>query len=415
MTRCPLFIAALVLSIVPTTVKAACIGDCHDDLAVTVEELITMVNIALETAPVMTCRAGDVDGNQTITVDEIVLAVGNALEACVAASPDLEKAAGVVHSTLVGLATLLTGIPVVEPDSAVLSGAAIRGRAARRAMRFVPAALGGSGATVEPCDNGGTANVSCRVSGGNSTLSATFSNCRMPENTGIGTLNGSLVSVVTTPSVCSTGEIPYNVLISSTFTNFTETIADGGTFVASLSLPSFTQILDAQRPGCAGANGTLTLNGTFAVVIPDANVDLFGMVHTLTTPANSSGEPCVATVTATGSVDLTDRGNSRSFTASFAQTHATLQEGANDSFLASLDGSMTADCVGSITVTTETLVALPSASCAVDGSVVVGLQDGAHGRIAFTAAGGLAFDYDGDGRPDGVVAECHDSTIAQCQ
>jgi len=38
---------------------AACVGDCSGNGEVTVNELVTMVNIALETAPVSQCRNGD--------------------------------------------------------------------------------------------------------------------------------------------------------------------------------------------------------------------------------------------------------------------------------------------------------------------------------------------------------------------
>jgi hypothetical protein len=41
-----------------------------------------MVNIALGNADLSACRAGDVDGDSQITVDEILTAVNNALNGC---------------------------------------------------------------------------------------------------------------------------------------------------------------------------------------------------------------------------------------------------------------------------------------------------------------------------------------------
>ncbi len=46
------------------------------------DELITMVNIALGSSLVSTCSAGDADGNGEITINEIIAAVNNALNGC---------------------------------------------------------------------------------------------------------------------------------------------------------------------------------------------------------------------------------------------------------------------------------------------------------------------------------------------
>jgi len=68
---------------VPTlTPKQLCVGDCNSNHSVTIDGLITMVNIALGSAPVSMCSAGDANGSGEITVDEIIGAVRNALEGC---------------------------------------------------------------------------------------------------------------------------------------------------------------------------------------------------------------------------------------------------------------------------------------------------------------------------------------------
>lgn len=59
-----------------------CVGDCGDDGAVTVDEIIRGVNIALGTASVGSCGAFDVNGDNAVTVDEIVKAVNAALNGC---------------------------------------------------------------------------------------------------------------------------------------------------------------------------------------------------------------------------------------------------------------------------------------------------------------------------------------------
>lgn len=61
-----------------------CPGDCDGSGDVTVDELITMVNIALGAVPVTACEAGDLDSSGTITVDEVVVTVNAALAGCAA-------------------------------------------------------------------------------------------------------------------------------------------------------------------------------------------------------------------------------------------------------------------------------------------------------------------------------------------
>jgi hypothetical protein len=63
-----------------------CVGDCDGSNSVTVDEIVTMVNIALGMANVSTCPAGDGDSSGSITVDEIITAVNNALNGCPAGS-----------------------------------------------------------------------------------------------------------------------------------------------------------------------------------------------------------------------------------------------------------------------------------------------------------------------------------------
>ncbi len=59
-----------------------CWGDCDGNRAVSVAELLTMVNIDLGQRPVADCAPGDRDGSGQIAVDEILTAVINALHGC---------------------------------------------------------------------------------------------------------------------------------------------------------------------------------------------------------------------------------------------------------------------------------------------------------------------------------------------
>jgi hypothetical protein len=65
-----------------TPITPTCVGDCGDDGAVTVEELIIGVNIALGTAPLDLCPQFDSDNSGDVTVEELVQGVNNALGTC---------------------------------------------------------------------------------------------------------------------------------------------------------------------------------------------------------------------------------------------------------------------------------------------------------------------------------------------
>ena len=52
------------------------------DGQVTIDEILTMVNIALGNADISACTAGDTNGDDQITVDELIAAVNNALNGC---------------------------------------------------------------------------------------------------------------------------------------------------------------------------------------------------------------------------------------------------------------------------------------------------------------------------------------------
>lgn len=65
-----------------STGGSGCAGDCDGDGQVNIGELIAMVGIALDTAPIAQCAAGDGNGDGAIRIDELLLAVTHALAGC---------------------------------------------------------------------------------------------------------------------------------------------------------------------------------------------------------------------------------------------------------------------------------------------------------------------------------------------
>ncbi len=66
---------------------ASCTGDCDGDGTVTINEVITMVNVTLDGSNAVTCTAGDANDDNAITVDEILAAVNAALSGCAQQTP----------------------------------------------------------------------------------------------------------------------------------------------------------------------------------------------------------------------------------------------------------------------------------------------------------------------------------------
>lgn len=61
-----------------------CVGDCGYDGSVTVDELISSINVALGTSPLGACLTADRGADGEVTMDELLTAVNAALNGCVA-------------------------------------------------------------------------------------------------------------------------------------------------------------------------------------------------------------------------------------------------------------------------------------------------------------------------------------------
>ena len=72
--------AALVASVAAGQVP--CPGDCNADGAVTVDEIVASVSIALGTTAIDGCAAADFDADGAVTVDEVLLGIQAALTGC---------------------------------------------------------------------------------------------------------------------------------------------------------------------------------------------------------------------------------------------------------------------------------------------------------------------------------------------
>lgn len=80
----------------PTVAPRFCPGDCNNDRAVTIDELVTGVNVALERVDSCVCVRSDVDHDGTVSISEIVTAVDMLLRECATSIPS-PTATPVIH------------------------------------------------------------------------------------------------------------------------------------------------------------------------------------------------------------------------------------------------------------------------------------------------------------------------------
>lgn len=66
----------------PTPTPPVCSGDCNRDGAVSIAELIAIVNIGLERSSVDECPEADVDGDGRIVIQEMIRAVRSSIDSC---------------------------------------------------------------------------------------------------------------------------------------------------------------------------------------------------------------------------------------------------------------------------------------------------------------------------------------------
>jgi len=82
--RCTMHIAVgLLLGLCLSEARAQqCVGDCNGNGAITIDELVTGVNISLGTAPVANCPVFDANDNGVVAIDELITVVNNSLYGC---------------------------------------------------------------------------------------------------------------------------------------------------------------------------------------------------------------------------------------------------------------------------------------------------------------------------------------------
>ena len=127
------YAALAVISPVRSAQGQSCIGDCNGDGTVAVNELVTMVSIALGALDMSACPVGDANGDDSVAIDELVTAIRAALGEC-ASSPDLVGAIALSRHYVAVEFTGSVGPDAVQPANYSITapdGSALAVNAAR--------------------------------------------------------------------------------------------------------------------------------------------------------------------------------------------------------------------------------------------------------------------------------------------
>jgi hypothetical protein len=165
-----LLLASTVAALAPPPAGAqVCGGDCNGDGAVTVDELIRGVRIALGEIGVGDCVAIDVDANGEVEIGDVVTAVNHLL------AGDCGSGQSSLRGALNGSQTAIGLIQIIDLGRASAGGAGLAGAwiggAAGLSEAFPP--------FLAPCPDGGDLLVECATDGALSRLDLTFGDCHV--------------------------------------------------------------------------------------------------------------------------------------------------------------------------------------------------------------------------------------------
>ena len=422
-----------------------CVGDCNCNGRVTVDEILTMVNIALGNTDVSRCFAGDANGDQQVTIDEILTAVNNALNMCpIAGTPT---------------ATVGTATPTPTPTATSVTGGSIPQRAAGasvelvQGLRAIPAVIsaftqlagGGSSAalvfgaaaplTSKSCNGGGSRSLDCTqmmsgVPPRNYTLSFSPS-CTL--NTAGG---GTLTLQASTPITAQSTEIgipcsfPPLVLSTATVTGLQITAKNSAmavTLSATVDLMGSVSVTPDFNPSNTchiSALDMMISSGNVTVQSGAVNLsETFSNTDIAVTVSQFSADcvPVKYTMTITGAATFSGASVGGTLAAVFTSFIFTDDStSGNDSV--TLNGKLNSTCLGTeITlnippaqVMDAALTVQAGAVCPSAGSLRA-TQMGTTDRVTYTAAGGVQIDLGNNGgAPDKSYDSCLDSSLYMC-
>ncbi len=433
----------------PTSGPSECIGDCNSDRTVTVDEIITMVNIALGNAQVTDCEAGDANLDGQITVDEIVTAVNNALNGCpivensptplptnTSAPPTTTHVPATPTATQNPLTpTATSGPPTSTPSGGTPSaGTRASGVIETTTSAFqvfpnlisallghLPGAGSGGAATTIPfppftCPGGGDGTLSCDQNITFTppfftppTYTVTLNSCAVAGSSGTLTVNGTLTIADQTAEAC--GSVPDSATV--TVPNLSIQMPNGTT--ATLTDFSTGLSLSCQSGSCSCFADTATLQpmGTIAVTGNGTSTQMtFGDGSIITLRVATFIGECVPTVydmEIDGDITLTTDSNTLAATYNAYTIHDDASSGHD---MVKVSGGLNSTCFGgAVTFLTLQDIALGS-PCPSAGEVNVFAQSTNTTDTITYSGSGVHIDFGAGGSAD--FSSCLDSGLFAC-
>ncbi len=424
---------------------AGCTGDCNGDAAVTVDEVIKGVTMALETAPVTLCPAFDLNQNGTVTINEIIVAVTYALTACPPAAPTPTSTPTTGATRLPTSAPTPTSTPVPTPTRTAtarppatptptpagsvesVAGAAVM---VANGMAVIPSVITaivsgaefggaagadgrGGAAAAEPCPRGGTAT---RTGGIPGTLDLSLSNCAVATTAGLMVLNGTASLGGVLPALSFTADLEARFTnaagTSPTLTHRADvrgTITPGlggGCFLTAAVLALRSGTLHSEAPDGTGVSVVLD-NTTVYVTVNTFNADCVPVEYAM----RFTG-PAALGVLGPGGASRASADESLQVTFS---NFMVAQDARGLPTQTRLDGPLSAACLGgTVTITTGKPLHQGVGDFCPIGGVLRAATASSTGDVIYLATGEVGIDDDFDGTSDTIHASCLEPALLPC-
>jgi hypothetical protein len=291
---------------------------------------------------------------------------------------------------------------------------------------FLPASFTGRGLTgFVSCPGGGLANLSCTAEGLRSVLEALYVDCSFTTPIGVRFFNGDQSVTVPGTSYCEDLQIPLGTPFTSTSIELelAVIVTESGAFRRELRRDA-ELTLRIEEPGCDLPLGVMQAEGSFSLTCagsvpgfrpctrPNQPVEYLYDQFAMTVAPIAAGQ-CGNRLTANGGVQAPQIG----FAAVYENYVLELVSTPNG-LLSTIDGAQTLPCLGRralFTRTEQPLFTPLGSPCPSAGQLeILDTTVDRLARATFTMAGGLLFDYDGDGKTDEEVSTCLDPALQSC-
>lgn len=403
----------------------SCVGDCNCDGEVTIDEIITMVNIALGILDIQDCPSGDANHDGEITVEEIVNAVINALNNC--PLPATPVASPTATATATSTSTAKATAPPGNSVSHQASGSAV---ALSRSLPAIPAVLsaltqlagGGRSANARAlttCSAGGTRDFTCTQTIPASSprnYSLAFNGCVLgAAGGGTVSLQGNMSGQSTETGFLATCSLPPLSLSTLTINNV-EVVAKNSqattTLTADFNLTGSASVTPDLASACRISAFALVLSGSASVQAAGRDISLGFHNTQMNVEIQQFSTACVPVqyrITINGMLDLTDQSSGQMLSGNFTNFVVTDDTtGGND--VVTLTGKLNSTCLGTeVTYTTSTALVFPVAAACPNAGVLLVADSVATDRLTYSATGGVDIDLGNNG---GAADESYASCLA---